>query len=71
MLVWDVTCPDTLVPSYAALSMRETGVVAAEIEWRKRKKYEQGLITGYYTYQPSTPKCFRRLEGRSPIDGNR
>ena len=31
---------------------------------------EQRLITGYYAYQPSTPKCLRRLGGRSPIDGN-
>ena len=28
------------------------------------------LITGYYAYLPSTPKFFRTLGGRSPIDGN-
>ena len=39
MLVWDVTCPDTLAPSYTALSTREAGAVAAEMEQRKREKY--------------------------------
>ena len=39
VLVWDITCPDTLTPSYAALAMREAGVVAAEMERRKREKY--------------------------------
>ena len=32
VLVWDVTCPDTLAPSYAALATREAGAVAAEME---------------------------------------
>ena len=39
VLVWDVTCPDTLAPSYAALATREAAAVAAEMERRKREKY--------------------------------
>ena len=39
MLVWDITCPDTLAPSYTALSTREAGAVAAEMERRKREKH--------------------------------
>lgn len=39
VLVWDVTCPDTLAPSYSALATREAGAVAAEMERRKREKY--------------------------------
>ena len=39
VLVWDITCPDTLTPSYAALATREAGAVAAEMERRKREKY--------------------------------
>ena len=38
-LVWDVTCPDTLAPSYTALSTREAGAVAEEAERRKNIKY--------------------------------
>ena len=39
VMVWDVTCPDTLAPSYTALSTREAGALAAEMERRKREKY--------------------------------
>ena len=39
VLVWDVTSPDTLAPSYAALATREAAAVAAEMEQRKREKY--------------------------------
>ena len=38
-MVWDVTCPDTLAPSYAVLATREAGTVAAEMEHRKREKH--------------------------------
>ena len=39
VLVWDVTCPDTLAPSYSAVAAREAGAVASEAERRKRAKY--------------------------------
>ena len=39
VLFWDVTYPDTLVPSYAALATRKAGAVAAEMERRKKEKY--------------------------------
>ena len=39
VLVWDLTCPDSLAPSYTALTMREAGAVAAEEEQRNREKY--------------------------------
>ena len=38
MLVWDVTCNDTLALFYSALVTREAGVVAAEMEQRKKAK---------------------------------
>ena len=39
VLVWDVTCPDTLTSSCAALVTREAGAVVPEMEQRKREKY--------------------------------
>ena len=39
VLVWDVTCPDTLAPSYSSLATREAGAVAKEAERRKKAKY--------------------------------
>ena len=39
VLVWDITCPDTLALSYVALATREAGAVAAEMNQRKREKY--------------------------------
>ena len=38
-LVWDVTCPDTYVPSYSAFATRKSGAVAAQAEERKCSKY--------------------------------
>ena len=38
ILVWDVTCPDTLAPSYAALAVHKLGAVAVEAEYRKTLK---------------------------------
>ena len=35
ILVWDVTCPDTLASSYVSLAVREPGAVAAEAEYTK------------------------------------
>ena len=37
--MWDATCPDTLVPSYTSLAMREAEAVANEAEKNKRAKY--------------------------------
>ena len=39
MLVWDVTCPDTWVPSYSSCASREADIVAEEAERRKKVKY--------------------------------
>ena len=39
VLVWDATCPDTLAPSYSALTVREAGAVADEVERKKKVKY--------------------------------
>ena len=49
VLVWNVTCPDTLAPSYATLATRKAGAVAAEME---RRKKEEGEIS------PSGPQPF-------------
>ena len=35
ILVWDATCPDTLVPSHIALASREPGLVAEQAEQEK------------------------------------
>ena len=40
LLVWDVTCPDTLAPSYEALATRAAGEVASAAEVRKLSKYQ-------------------------------
>ena len=39
VLVWDVTCPDTLAPLYSSCASREAGIVAEEAERRKKVKY--------------------------------
>ena len=39
LLVWDATCRDTLAPSYLSTAERGPGLVAAEAESQKRKKY--------------------------------
>ena len=39
VLVWDVTCADTLAPSHRHLASREAGAVAASAEQRKKSKY--------------------------------
>ena len=39
LLVWDVTCPDTLAPSYLPLATRNARDVAAAAESRKSAKY--------------------------------
>ena len=39
MLVWDVTCADTLAPSHRQLASREAGAVVASAEQRKKSKY--------------------------------
>ena len=38
-LVWDATCPDTLVPSYRDMASIRTSAVAAAAEERKVAKY--------------------------------
>ena len=39
VLVWDVTCLDTLAPSYSSCASREAGIVAEEAKRRKKVKY--------------------------------
>ena len=38
-LVWDATCPDTLVPLHVVLAAREAGLVASQAEQTKTLKY--------------------------------
>ena len=40
VLVWDVTCVDTLAPSHRQLASREAGAVAASAEQRKNAHLE-------------------------------
>ena len=45
VLVWDVTCLDTLAPSYSSLAIRESGAVAADAKYRKRQKYAHLVVS--------------------------
>ena len=35
ILVWDVTCPDTMAPSHSSLASREAGPVGQDAEYKK------------------------------------
>ena len=48
ILVWDATCPDTLVPSHIALASREPGLVAEQAEQKKKSKYTDLLVTHHF-----------------------
>ena len=48
MLVWDATCPDTLVPSYPTLTVSEAGEVADEAERKKKVKYAYLNISHHF-----------------------
>ena len=49
ILVWDVTCVDTLAPSHRDLAPRGAGVVADEAEHRKKLKYSNLDLTHLFT----------------------
>ena len=44
-LAWDVTCPNTFVPSHLGLSVREAGSVASQAEQHKNRKYAELLVS--------------------------
>ena len=48
VLVWDVTCADTLAPSHRQLASREAGAVAASAEQRKKNKYAHLEATHHF-----------------------
>ena len=48
MLVWDVTCADTLALSHKQLASREAGAVAASAEQRKKNKYTHLEATHHF-----------------------
>ena len=48
ILVWDVTCSDSLVPSLRDIAIREPGAVAAAAEHRKRSKYSHLNATHHF-----------------------
>ena len=41
VLVWDIMCPDTYAPSHIGLDSNEIGLVAAQAEQLKNRKYMQ------------------------------
>ena len=45
--MWDATCRDTLAPSHLSTAERGSGLVAAEAESQKRKKYSS-LAAKYF-----------------------
>ena len=48
VLVWEVTCADTLSPSHRELASREARAVAASAEQRKRNKYAHLEATHHF-----------------------
>ena len=48
VLVWDVTCADTLAPSHRQLASREARAVAASAEQRKKNKYAHLEATHHF-----------------------
>ena len=48
ILVWDVTCSDSLAPSLRVIAIREPGAVAAPAEHRKRSKYSHLNATHHF-----------------------
>ena len=49
VLVWDVMCPDTYAPSHIGLDSNEVGLVAAQAEQLKNRKYAELLLSQYFT----------------------
>ena len=49
-LVWDVTVPDTLAPSYRSIAVTKTGAIAARAESQKEIKYHQLALS--YLFSP-------------------
>lgn len=50
LMIWDVTCPDSLAPSYVRIANKYTGAVADEAERKKRVKYLS--LVGRYLFTP-------------------
>ena len=48
-MVWDATCPDTMVLLYALLASEKAGVVAAVAKQRKRLKYAHWDASHHFT----------------------
>ena len=48
VLVWDVTCADTLAPSHRQLASREAGAVATSAEQCKESKYDHLEATHHF-----------------------
>ena len=57
VLVWDVTCADTLAPSHRQLASREAGAVATSAEQCKESKYDHLEATHHFV-----PIAMRPLE---------
>ena len=48
ILVWDVTCPDTMASSHSSLASREVGSVAQEVEYKKTQKYSHLFLAHFF-----------------------
>ena len=48
VLVWDITCADTLAPSHRQLASRQAGAVVANAEQRKKNKYAHLEATHHF-----------------------
>ena len=59
VLVWDVTCADTLAPSHRQLASREAGAVAASAEQRKKSKYAHLEATHLGEYNGTKTELYR------------
>ena len=56
VLVWNVTCLDTLATSYSAVAAREAVAVASKAERRKKAKYIH-LEPSHYFVPIAVEKC--------------
>ena len=73
-LVWDVTVPDTLAPSYRPIAVTKTGGVAARAESQKEIKYQQLALSYLFSplyiliRRPRSTKKFQDFGPTAPSD---
>ena len=67
VLVWDITCADTLAPSHRQLASGEAGAVAASAKQRKKNKYLEATHLYTQTLTNTVKKLYPDLHVVFPI----